>query len=52
MRTMSALSFCFRFRYPKPGTANPMVTLKVADLADPKNIRTRDLKPPPAFANM
>ncbi|KAF4532688.1 hypothetical protein B566_EDAN002924 [Ephemera danica] len=38
-------------RYPKPGTANPMITLFVADLADPKNIRTRDLKPPTALAN-
>ncbi|KAF6197659.1 hypothetical protein GE061_008625 [Apolygus lucorum] len=36
-------------RYPKPGTTNPHVTLYVADLADPKNIRTRDLKPPIAF---
>ncbi|XP_071447792.1 prolyl endopeptidase FAP isoform X1 [Hetaerina americana] len=37
--------------YPKPGTPNPIVTLWVADLADPKNIRTRDLKPPSALAN-
>ncbi|XP_063218410.1 dipeptidyl aminopeptidase-like protein 6 [Bacillus rossius redtenbacheri] len=36
-------------RYPKAGTPNPLVTLWVADLADPKNIRTRDLKPPAAF---
>ncbi|XP_049834013.1 dipeptidyl aminopeptidase-like protein 6 isoform X2 [Schistocerca gregaria] len=36
-------------RYPKPGTPNPVVTLSVADLADPKNIRTRDLKPPSAL---
>lgn len=39
------------FRYPKPGTKNPTITLKVADLADPKNIRTRDLTPPPILAN-
>nr|CAD7459828.1 unnamed protein product [Timema tahoe] len=36
-------------RYPKPGTPNPLVSLWVADLADPKNIRTRDLKPPALF---
>ncbi|KAJ8870518.1 hypothetical protein PR048_029541 [Dryococelus australis] len=36
-------------RYPKAGTQNPLVTLWVADLADPKNIRTRDLKPPATF---
>ncbi|KAL1115092.1 hypothetical protein AAG570_007123 [Ranatra chinensis] len=36
-------------RYPKAGTTNPHVTLYVADLADPKNIRTRDLKPPMAL---
>ncbi|GFG28703.1 hypothetical protein Cfor_02278, partial [Coptotermes formosanus] len=36
-------------RYPKPGTPNPLVSLWVADLADPKNIGTRDLKPPVAF---
>lgn len=36
-------------RYPKPGTTNPHVTLYVADLADPKNIRTKDLKPPMAL---
>lgn len=39
------------FRYPKPGTKNPTITLKIADLADPKNIRTRDLTPPPILAN-
>ncbi|XP_037913520.1 inactive dipeptidyl peptidase 10 isoform X3 [Hermetia illucens] len=38
-------------RYPKPGTQNPIVTLRVADLADPKNIRTRDLKPPAVLLN-
>ncbi|CAB3385449.1 Hypothetical predicted protein [Cloeon dipterum] len=36
-------------RYPKPDTPNPTVTLWVADLADPKNIRKRDLKPPSAL---
>lgn len=39
------------YRYPKPGTKNPTITLKIADLADPKNIRTRDLTPPPILAN-
>ncbi|KAL7031857.1 hypothetical protein ACKWTF_007152 [Chironomus riparius] len=35
-------------RYPKPGTIyNPTILLKVADLADPKSIRVRDLTPPP-----
>ncbi|XP_076766360.1 dipeptidyl peptidase 10 isoform X1 [Xylocopa sonorina] len=33
-------------RYPKPGTANPVVRLYVADLADPKNIHTKVVKPP------
>lgn len=33
-------------RYPKPGTNNPSVTLTVADIADPKHIRTRHLTPP------
>ncbi|XP_017772534.1 PREDICTED: inactive dipeptidyl peptidase 10 [Nicrophorus vespilloides] len=33
-------------RYPKPGTRNPQVTLTVADLADPSNIRMRQVKPP------
>ncbi|XP_039298265.1 dipeptidyl aminopeptidase-like protein 6 [Nilaparvata lugens] len=36
-------------RYPKPSTKNPVVTLYVADLADVKSIRTRDLKPPMAL---
>ena len=27
------------------------VTLRVADLADPKSIRTRDLTPPPILLN-
>ncbi|CAB0014780.1 unnamed protein product [Nesidiocoris tenuis] len=36
-------------RYPKPGTTNPHVTLFVADLADLKDIKTRQLKPPIAF---
>ncbi|KAF5283304.1 hypothetical protein FQA39_LY17351 [Lamprigera yunnana] len=38
-------------RYPKPGTRNPQVTLTVADLADPSNIRTRQVKPPAALTN-
>ncbi|XP_055372089.1 inactive dipeptidyl peptidase 10 isoform X2 [Condylostylus longicornis] len=33
-------------RYPKPGTQNPEVTLKVADLANPKNIVTKHVRPP------
>lgn len=33
-------------RYPKPGTRNPQVTLKVADLADPSNIRMKVVRPP------
>ncbi|XP_030381131.1 prolyl endopeptidase FAP [Scaptodrosophila lebanonensis] len=33
-------------RYPKPGTQNPVVTLRVADLADPHNIHIKDLRPP------
>ncbi|XP_041968602.1 inactive dipeptidyl peptidase 10 isoform X2 [Aricia agestis] len=33
-------------RYPKPGTNNPTVRLTVADIADPKHIRTRHLTPP------
>lgn len=38
-------------RYPKPGTKNPVATLKVADLADPKNFRIRDIKPPALLIN-
>lgn len=34
-------------RYPKPGTPNPVTRLYVADLADPKNIHTKAVKPPP-----
>lgn len=34
-------------RYPKPGTANPVVKLFVADLADPAYINTKEVKPPP-----
>ncbi|KAG5683000.1 hypothetical protein PVAND_012312 [Polypedilum vanderplanki] len=35
-------------RYPKPGTLyNPTILLRVADLADPKSVRIRDLTPPP-----
>lgn len=33
-------------RYPKPGTNNPEVILYVADLADPGNIRTKQVRPP------
>ncbi|XP_050673083.1 inactive dipeptidyl peptidase 10 isoform X2 [Leptidea sinapis] len=36
-------------RYPKPGTNNPTVKLTVADIADPKHIRTRHLSPPKAI---
>lgn len=39
------------YRYPKPGTPNPTVKLRVADLAEPKSIRTRDLTPPPFLMN-
>lgn len=38
-------------RYPKPGTRNPVATLRVADLADPKNFRIRDIKPPTLLIN-
>ncbi|XP_076628589.1 dipeptidyl peptidase 10 isoform X1 [Colletes latitarsis] len=38
-------------RYPKPGTPNPVVRLYVADLADPKNIHTKLVKPPPIIEN-
>ncbi|EDS27359.1 dipeptidyl-peptidase [Culex quinquefasciatus] len=38
-------------KYPKPGTRNPTITLRVADLADPKSIRTRELTPPPILLN-
>ncbi|XP_061380627.1 dipeptidyl aminopeptidase-like protein 6 isoform X2 [Danaus plexippus] len=33
-------------RYPKPGTNNPVVKLTVADIADPKHIRSHHLTPP------
>lgn len=33
-------------RYPRPGTPNPQVKLHVADLADPKNINIKTVKPP------
>ncbi|XP_014214136.1 inactive dipeptidyl peptidase 10-like [Copidosoma floridanum] len=33
-------------RYPKPDTPNPTVVLFVADLADPKNIHTKMVRPP------
>ncbi|GBP83766.1 Inactive dipeptidyl peptidase 10 [Eumeta japonica] len=38
-------------RYPKPGTNNPTVTLTVADIADPKHIRSRHLTPPKAIVD-
>ncbi|XP_037042079.1 inactive dipeptidyl peptidase 10 [Bradysia coprophila] len=38
-------------RYPKPGTQNPVATLRIADLADPKNFRIRDIKPPAVLIN-
>ncbi|XP_014241901.1 inactive dipeptidyl peptidase 10 [Cimex lectularius] len=38
-----------KLRYPKPGTTNPHVTLYIADLADPKNIKIKDLKAPMAL---
>lgn len=37
--------------YPKPGTRNPVATLRVADLADPKNFRIRTIKPPALLIN-
>ncbi|XP_022916114.1 inactive dipeptidyl peptidase 10 isoform X2 [Onthophagus taurus] len=39
-------------RYPKPGTRNPQVKLTVADLADPHNIRMKEVKPPSPLHNM
>lgn len=39
-------------RYPKPGTPNPVVRLYVADLADPKNIHTKVVKPPPIIEHV
>ncbi|XP_043666745.1 inactive dipeptidyl peptidase 10 isoform X1 [Vespula pensylvanica] len=39
-------------RYPKPGTPNPFVRLYVADLADPKNIHTKIVKPPPIIEHV
>lgn len=38
-------------RYPKPGTPNPTVNLYVADLADPKNINTKLVRPPTFILN-
>lgn len=38
-------------RYPKAGTRNPEVTLRVADLADPSNIGMKTLKPPVILKN-
>ncbi|XP_025073076.1 inactive dipeptidyl peptidase 10 isoform X3 [Pogonomyrmex barbatus] len=39
-------------RYPKPGTPNPSVRLYVADLVEPKSIRTKIVKPPPIIENV
>ena len=36
----------------QPGTPNPLVKLYVADLADPMNIHTRVVKPPPAIEHV
>ncbi|XP_013101716.2 inactive dipeptidyl peptidase 10 isoform X1 [Stomoxys calcitrans] len=33
-------------RYPKPGTQNPHITLKVVDLKDPEKFRMREVQPP------
>ncbi|KAI7815344.1 DPP10, partial [Rhyzopertha dominica] len=38
-------------RYPKAGTKNPEVTLRVADLADPSNIGMRTVRPPAPCEN-
>ncbi|EDW76193.2 uncharacterized protein Dwil_GK14793 [Drosophila willistoni] len=38
-------------RYPKPGTQNPTVTLRVADLANPQKIQIKDLRPPKILEN-
>ncbi|XP_031783016.1 inactive dipeptidyl peptidase 10 isoform X3 [Nasonia vitripennis] len=39
-------------RYPKPDTPNPTVTLYIADLADPRNIHTKEVKPPPIIEHI
>ncbi|KOX79483.1 Inactive dipeptidyl peptidase 10 [Melipona quadrifasciata] len=39
-------------RYPKPGTPNPVVRLYIADLANPKNIHTKVVKPPPIIEHV
>lgn len=41
----------FIVSYPKAGTRNPTATLRVADLADPKNFRIRNIKPPALLIN-
>ncbi|SPP85818.1 uncharacterized protein LOC117588058 isoform X2 [Drosophila guanche] len=38
-------------RYPKPGTQNPTVTLRVVDLNDPKKVHITSLRPPQIIAN-
>ncbi|KAL5282068.1 hypothetical protein ACFFRR_005370 [Megaselia abdita] len=39
-------------RFPKPGTCNPAVSLKVVDLTDLKNIRRKDVRPPSSIKNI
>ncbi|KAH8293230.1 hypothetical protein KR018_000532 [Drosophila ironensis] len=38
-------------RYPKPGTQNPTVTLRVADLKNPQKVHITDLRPPQILAH-
>ncbi|KAI8121048.1 hypothetical protein FF38_12632 [Lucilia cuprina] len=38
-------------RYPKPGTQNPTVTLRVVDLKNTERIHTRDVQPPQVLQN-
>ncbi|OXU31767.1 hypothetical protein TSAR_006765 [Trichomalopsis sarcophagae] len=35
-----------------PDTPNPTVTLYIADLADPRNIHTKEVKPPPIIEHI
>lgn len=48
---LQVFSFLIVYRYPKAGTPNPIAALKVADLADPKNFRIREIKPPELFVD-
>lgn len=48
---MENVAIFFFHRYPKPGTQNPIASLKIADLADPKNFRIREIKPPVFLIN-